>query len=653
MTAGVCAAALLGTGLMFLAQRGLRFSTDAQLVLCRQEDGSLVLSWPEVEQADGYQVRAVSGGETILEDKVHGPGCTLPAPAGDSLTVSVRPVLAARRGPARTWTAKNLTETVWPEITGFEASVEDKGTGIRFHWAGRGGEVFLLYQVEGDQAWPVAQTAETGYRLPVGDGGEITLPFYDETLQFAAGYGVRDGDVLLCGALSQPAAFQRSDFLGSEIQLRAVEEGDNVYTFTWNEAKGDRYLLQHCSEDVAEWTDLCEIDNAAERSCKVRLPSGTQERVRVIGVDENQEPLSQSNVLEITTELSTLYATVWPVENLDIYQDPQRKEVVGTAEAATAFCVLGETGGLFRVGTPDGYGYIDSKYCLINLPDYMGELCAYDVANSYASLFAVHGYEIPTVTGTVIAGYENIRTEEGQYLVPLLYPTAQKLADAARQARQDGYRLKIYDAYRPGRASAEVYQAAMDHLYDPVPDAACNDVPAAVPADPAPAEDAAPAQEPEQYLTYNLLMTNGEYHLGSFLAANGSTHNLGIALDLTLERLDTREELEMQTAIHDLSHYAVVENNNANADRLAEYMQAAGFGPLSTEWWHFQDDDTRTTLSLTDYLQKGVTPEGWHLDLNGWYYCRSDGSRIRDEMLELDGQSWKFDADGYVVDSRS
>ena len=57
----------------------------------------------------------------------------------------------------------------------------------------------------------------------------------------------------------------------------------------------------------------------------------------------------------------------------------------------------------------------------------------------------------------------------------------------------------------------------------------------------------------------------------------------------------------MQTAIHDLSHYAVVENNNDNANLLAGYMMEAGFGPLSTEWWHFQDDDTRGTLSLTIY----------------------------------------------------
>lgn len=711
LAAVVCAGILLGAGFLFLARRGLGFSQDAQLVLCRQEDGSLLLSWPEIQQADGYQVRVVSEGETILDKKVHGPGCTLPAATGDSLTVSVRPVEAARKGPARTWTAENLTGTVWPAVTSFEGAVEEKGTGIRFRWTGRDGGVFLLWEMEGDQAWPVARSDQDGCRLPVGEGAGVDLPVYGETLTFAAGCGVEAGDVLLCGPLSRPVELERSDFLSEEIQLRAVDQGDNIYTFTWNEARGDSYLVQYCSEDVPAWTDLCRVEAAEEPSCQLKLASATKEKVRVIGVDQEQQILSQSEELEITTGLSALYATVWPVVDLDIYRDTQRQEVAGTAQAAAAFCVLGETGGLFQVRTPDGYGYIDSNYCMINLPDYMGELCAYDIANSYSSLYTVHGYEIPTVTGTVITGYQGVQTGEGQYLVPLLYPTAKKLASAAQRAREDGYRLKIYDAYRPGEASTEIYQITMDHLYDPIPDATYSGVPAedlpegiplrselearqaeassqagpedgssgenslppasaqeeagadSIPAgsDSAPASSdasadpaspaAGPAEEQpveEPYLTYSYLMTGGEYHLGSFLAMNGSTHNLGIALDLTLERLDNGEELEMQTAIHDLSHYAVVENNNDNANLLAGYMMEAGFGPLSTEWWHFQDDDTRGTLSLTVYQEKGVTLEGWHQDLTGWYYCRSDGSRIRNRAVELDGETWAFDAGGYA-----
>lgn len=124
-------------------------------------------------------------------------------------------------------------------------------------------------------------------------------------------------------------------------------------------------------------------------------------------------------------------------------------------------------------------------------------------------------------------------------------------------------------------------------------------------------------------------MTGGRYRLGSFLAQYGSTHNLGIAMDLTLERLDTREELQMQTAMHDLSHYAVLTRNNDSADLLADYMLEAGFDPLTSEWWHFQDDATRDALGLSVYQEKGVSPEGWRWDAEGWYYRQADGTAVR------------------------
>ena len=83
---------------------------------------------------------------------------------------------------------------------------------------------------------------------------------------------------------------------------------------------------------------------------------------------------------------------------------------------------------------------------------------------------------------------------------------------------------------------------------------------------------------------------------------------MGIALDLTLETLDG-EELEMQTRMHDLSWYATIDRNNENADLLNKYMTGAGFAILRSEWWHFQDNETRDALEL-DYYQYGVTRKG-------------------------------------------
>ena len=695
--AAAAAVAALAAGGLYLFHGSLRFAKGAELILTRQTDGSLLASWPEVESAGSYWVRAECAGQTVYEGETAEPGCQLPAVEAGSLTVRVQPARTGRRGAAHTWQVEDLAAVDWPVLDAFDAQV-DRSKNLRFSWKGTGGDVYLLYRIgEGGAARLTARPDASVYSLPVGGEGELPMPAYGETLQFVGGYGCREGDVVFCGPLSEPVSFQRSDFLDHVIHVSAEPRGDNFYRFTWNEAQGDYYLLQYCSEDVPAWQDLCRVECSESPGCDVRLGAGTAYRLRVVSRKAGAEGApSQSGELALTTGLSALYATVWPIQDLELYRDASRREVLGTVSAVSACCVLDEAEGLFYVLTRDGVrGYIDSRYCLIDLPDYMGELCAYDITNSYSSLYMVHGYEIPTVTGTVVTGYEHVRLEEGEYLVPLLYPCAQKLAAAAQAARADGYRLKIYDAYRPREASTEIYRVAEQHLNDPIPDETFTgkpvddlpDIPllsellarqeAAAPAEggqdaaqPTPAENSwlfgtqespaeeavsevtappaassspqAPAaetplpeeappaeQEPQQYLTYYLLMTGGRYRLGSFLAQYGSTHNLGIAMDLTLERLDTREELQMQTAMHDLSHYAVLTRNNDSADLLADYMLEAGFDPLTSEWWHFQDDATRDALGLSVYQEKGVSPEGWRWDAEGWYYRQADGTAVR------------------------
>ncbi len=697
LLAGAAVAALAAAGGLYLFHGSLRFAKGAELILLRQADGGLLASWPSVESAERYSIRAECAGQLIYEGEAADTECLLPAADGGKLRVWVQPSSPGRRGAAHAWQVEDLAAVSWPTLEAFEAQV-DRSKNLRFSWKGTGGDVYLLYRIgEGGAARLTARPDASVYSLPVGGEGELPMPAYGETLQFVGGYGCREGDVVFCGPLSEPVSFQRSDFLDHVIHVSAEPRGDNFYRFTWNEAQGDYYLLQYCSEDVPDWQDLCRVECSETPGCDVRLGAGTAYRLRVVSRKAGAEGApSQSGELVLTTGLSALYATVWPIQDLELYRDASRREVLGTVQAVSACCVLDEAEGLFYVLTRDGVrGYIDSRYCLINLPDYMGELCAYDITNSYSSLYMVHGYEIPTVTGTVVTGYEHVRLGEGEYLVPLLYPCAQKLAAAAQAARADGYRLKIYDAYRPREASTEIYRVAEQHLNDPIPDETFTgkpvddlpDIPllsellarqeAAAPAEggqdaaqPTPAENSwlfgtqespaeeavsevtappaassspqAPAaetplpeetppaeQEPQQYLTYYLLMTGGRYRLGSFLAQYGSTHNLGIAMDLTLERLDTREELQMQTAMHDLSHYAVLTRNNDSADLLADYMLGAGFDPLTSEWWHFQDDATRDALGLSVYQEKGVSPEGWRWDAEGWYYRQADGTAVR------------------------
>ena len=152
-----------------------------------------------------------------------------------------------------------------------------------------------------------------------------------------------------------------------------------------------------------------------------------------------------------------------------------------------------------------------------------------------------------------------------------------------------------------------------------------------------------------EILTYDDLMTNdGQYSIGYFISGFGSRHNYGVALDLTLEDAETGQELLMQSAIHDLSHYAVLKRNKENANLLSQIMRGAGFGTLVSEWWHFQDNEATDTLNLKA-LWAGISVEGWKADNTGWRYRRANGSYYKDCTRTIDGTSYTFDAQGYVI----
>ena len=128
------------------------------------------------------------------------------------------------------------------------------------------------------------------------------------------------------------------------------------------------------------------------------------------------------------------------------------------------------------------------------------------------------------------------------------------LRQAVTNAAAAGYRIKIFDAYRP--------QAAQQVLWDTAPDKA-------------------------------------------FVAnpAIGSNHTRGTAVDLTLVDANG-QDVDMGTGFDDmteLSHPALEEGfvlagrlteaQVANRRLLREAMLAAGFLAIKTEWWHFDCGD--------------------------------------------------------------
>ena len=452
-----------------------------------------------------------------------------------------------------------------------------------------------------------------------GEDGDLPMPEYETPYRFCLRAVVNGQQYEITGPAGEEYTLKREALLPDTSSLTSEELGENRYALSWTEAKGDWYEIQY--SDGGEWETLATVECTEELRYETEaLRSVWDYSFRVMGADEGAEEgeyVSESDVIDVTTELSPLYCTIWPLMELPLYESADAEsETLASVPAASTLCVLAEEDGFFRVRYGETYGYLSSSYCMINLPEYMGKLISYDITNSYASKYAVHGYEIPEVTGEVVKGYEHVCLAEGVYLAPYLYPCCEKLYTAANAALEQGYRLKIYDSYRPNQATVDIYNKAELMTDQPVPEL---DIYGEVPEE-------LPELAEGQTLTYRMLWEDGTYGLPNFLAKGGSMHNMGIALDLTLERVDSGEELEMQSDMHDLSIYSVINRDNDEALILDNIMKAAGFGGLTSEWWHFQDNETRKNLSLNTYMWAGVSIEGWHASDGEWYYLDSLGT---------------------------
>lgn len=158
--------------------------------------------------------------------------------------------------------------------------------------------------------------------------------------------------------------------------------------------------------------------------------------------------------------------------------------------------------------------------------------------------------------GARIDGYE-------QPVALLTREAAQALACAAEDAAALGYRLKIWDAYRP--------QAAVDHFVRW-------------------AADVADTRMKDAF--YPDVDKADLFDLG--FVARKSGHSRGSTVDLTLVREGMGREADMGSPFDwfgELSHPGYVgeltEGQRAMRALLADVMCRAGFRPLETEWWHF------------------------------------------------------------------
>jgi D-alanyl-D-alanine dipeptidase len=115
-----------------------------------------------------------------------------------------------------------------------------------------------------------------------------------------------------------------------------------------------------------------------------------------------------------------------------------------------------------------------------------------------------------------------------------------------RALAQDGYGLLVHDAYRPWYVTRLFWDAT-------------------------PADKHAFVADPAQ----------------------GSRHNRGCAVDLTLYALDDGRAVEMPSVYDEMSERAYpnyaggTDAQRARRDLLRRRMEAEGFSVFEVEWWHF------------------------------------------------------------------
>lgn len=183
-----------------------------------------------------------------------------------------------------------------------------------------------------------------------------------------------------------------------------------------------------------------------------------------------------------------------------------------------------------------------------NLP--LNSFASTDTNKINNGLVSINEYDPSIVVDLRYASKNNFLNEQIYpfELALLQKDTLKKLKAANTEFKKYGYRIKVWDAYRP--------TSVQNLLWSKVPDT-------------------------------------------RFIASpnkNGSRHNRGAAVDITLVNEDGIE-LEMPTDFDEFTEAAYrnspLASNEAkeNANFLCEIMMKHGFNPIETEWWHFDDSN--------------------------------------------------------------
>ncbi len=174
-------------------------------------------------------------------------------------------------------------------------------------------------------------------------------------------------------------------------------------------------------------------------------------------------------------------------------------------------------------------------------------------------ILEIRYYSTYNFVGDRIEGYE-------EPVALLTKEAAEALKNVSDELISKGYRLKIYDAYRPQMAVTHFMNWALD----------TDDV------------------RMKEYF-YPELDKDVLFPLGYI--AEHSGHSRGSTVDLTLFDMSTEKEADMGGTFDyfgELSHpdyKGITDEQYANRMILREAMLNNGFKPLPEEWWHFTLED--------------------------------------------------------------
>ncbi len=275
----------------------------------------------------------------------------------------------------------------------------------------------------------------------------------------------------------------------------------------------------------------------------------------------------------------------------------------------TGFQILEEVGDWWHINFVDqnsmygeslSSGWIEHRYCYINLPDVIPSIL-YNDTNCSGSIFVSCGKDIPGVTGKSFYNTfaYNVRLARNEFIMPMLYTAARDVCAAQHKALAEGNCLEIYQTFRPLQTQKAVASAVQEMANaDPEVKAGISTYP---------------------------------WSISWFIDPGTSDHQIGYALDATIVHMTAAEiqqvgaysyfrctefeRYEMPTPMHELSLHAASQvgpenttlseglQTNEYAQKLREYFTTSGFTPRASEWWHF--NNTNAQLSTTACPSKG------------------------------------------------